>query len=104
MDAAYEAASRILNDFGLGACKSTIEPHGGMWELRLERITAVGRTTTNMPIDHHQLKESLARAFELFSKSCTTPAGTRSKVPFVASIFRSPTRNVMTPSSTQKMS
>ena len=30
-----------------------------MWALRLERITAGGKTTTNIPIDHHQLKESL---------------------------------------------
>ncbi len=59
MDAAREAASRILNDIGLGAGQFTIEPQAGMWALRLERMTANGKVTTSIPIDHHQLKESL---------------------------------------------
>ena len=59
MDAAYEAASRILNDIGLGASQFSIEPQAGMWALHLERIVASGKATASVPFDHHQLKESL---------------------------------------------
>lgn len=59
IDAVAEAASNILNDIGLGANRFTIAPQAGMWSLQLEHATASGRVTTRVPIDHHQLKESL---------------------------------------------
>ncbi len=59
IDAVYEAASNILNDIGFATGPFTIEPQAGMWSLRLERMTADGKRTASIPIDHHQLKESL---------------------------------------------
>jgi hypothetical protein len=58
-DAAYEAASNILNDIGLGACPFTLDQKDGMLSLRIERNTAAGKIATSVPVDHHQLKESL---------------------------------------------
>jgi hypothetical protein len=59
IDAAYEAASNILNDIGLGACQFTLDQEGGMLSLRIEQTTAAGKIATSVPVDHHQLKESL---------------------------------------------
>ncbi len=59
MDAVYEAARNLLNEIGLGACQFSVEPQGGMWELRIVGVTTEGKVASSVPIDHHLLKESL---------------------------------------------
>lgn len=58
-EAANEAASRLLNDIGLGACHFALEPMINSWLVHLE-CPGRGRTvTSSLSVEHHRLYASL---------------------------------------------
>lgn len=58
-EAANEAASRLLNDIGLGACHFALEPRANSWLVHLE-CPGQGRTVTStLSVEHHRLYASL---------------------------------------------
>lgn len=58
-EAASEAASRILNDIGLGSCRYALEPAGNAWLVHIECPGQGRMTTSTLSVEHHLLYASL---------------------------------------------
>ena len=58
-EAASEAASRLLNDLGLGACRFSLTPQGDSWLVEIECPRQGEPVTAMLTAEHHQLYASL---------------------------------------------